>query len=160
MRYTQNILKHYTLRQLWRSILGEWPVYCLIVPLENFSLKWRRHHYRWRDANFELCSAFMAIEQWGFFSVPHLLLHGASVYNNHLRGPVTLTPIAERLTVDLLLHLPVFKTYVCRRWDSNTQYSACKANALAHCTTAAVIGIKFSVKRIRVLFRWLEKPIS
>ena len=45
----------------------------------------------------------MAIEQWTsrFFSVPHLLRHGASVYNGHLWGPVTLTPFAERLAVDL-----------------------------------------------------------
>ena len=34
------------------------------------------HNYRWMDANFDLCSALMAIEQWGFFSVPHLLWHG------------------------------------------------------------------------------------
>ena len=27
----------------------------------------------------------------------HLLVHGASIYNGHLRGPVTLTPNAERL---------------------------------------------------------------
>ena len=33
--------------------------------------------------------AIMAIEQWGFFSMPHLLWHGTSVYNGHLRGPVT-----------------------------------------------------------------------
>ena len=58
----------------------------LIVPLENFSLIWRRHHYRWRASNFDLCSALMA-----FFSVPHLLWHGASVYNGHFRGPVTFT---------------------------------------------------------------------
>ena len=58
-----------------------------IVPVENFSLIWRRHHYRWRAANFDLCSALMAIEQWGFFSVPHLLWHGTFVYNGHLRGP-------------------------------------------------------------------------
>ena len=38
----------------------------------DFSLIWRRHHCRWRAANFDLCSALMAIEQWGFFSVPHL----------------------------------------------------------------------------------------
>ena len=44
---------------------------------------------RWRAANFDLCSALMAIEQWGFFSVPHLLWHGASVYNGHLRGTIT-----------------------------------------------------------------------
>ena len=48
----------------------------VFVPLENFSLMWRRHHYRWRAAHFDLYSALMAIEQWGFFSVPHLLWHG------------------------------------------------------------------------------------
>ena len=35
-----------------------------------------------------------------------------SVYNGHLRGPVTPTPIAERLAVKL--SLPVLTTYVCR----------------------------------------------
>ena len=35
--------------------------------------------------------------------MPHLLCHGASVYNGHLRGPVTLTPIAERLAVKVSL---------------------------------------------------------
>ena len=71
------------------------------VLLEKFSLIWRRHHYLWRALNFDLCSALMAIDQWGFFSVPHLLWHGASIYIGHLRTPVTLTPIAERLAVDL-----------------------------------------------------------
>ena len=42
----------------------------------------------------------------------------ASVYNGHLRGPVTLTLIAERLAVEL--SLPVFTTKVCPDWDSNT----------------------------------------
>ena len=37
-----------------------------------------------RAANFDLCSALMTTEQWGFFSVPHLLWHGASAYNGHL----------------------------------------------------------------------------
>ena len=36
------------------------------VSLENFSLIWRRHHCRWRAANVDLCSAPMAIKQWGF----------------------------------------------------------------------------------------------
>ena len=78
------------------------------VPLENFSLVWRRQHCRWRGSNFDICSAVMATEQRGFFSVPHLLCHRASVYNVHLRGPVTITPIAERLAVELLL--PVITT--------------------------------------------------
>ena len=70
------------------------------VPLENFLLIWRRHHCRWRAANFDLCLALMAVAQWMFFSVPRLLWHGASVYNGHLRGPVTLTPNAECLAVE------------------------------------------------------------
>ena len=36
-------------------------------------------------------------------------------------------PFAERLA-----------TYACRGLDSNTQPSACGANALTHCATAAV----------------------
>ena len=60
------------------------------IPLENFSLIWRCHH-RWTSANFDLFSALMAFEQWWFFGVPYLLWHGASVYNGHLRGAVTLT---------------------------------------------------------------------
>ena len=106
-----------------------------IVPIENFSLIWRCHHYRWRAANFDIRSTCMAIEQWGFFSVPHLLWHGASVYDGHIRGPVTLKPIAERLAVRL--SLTVFTT-VCCVWDSNTQPFACGDNALTHCAIAAV----------------------
>ena len=61
----------------WDSVLSK--VFCLfvcvnlIVPLENLSLIWRRHHCRWWAANCDLRSALMAIEQWGFFNVPHLL---------------------------------------------------------------------------------------
>ena len=93
----------------------------------------------------------MAIEQWRFFSVPHLLWHGASVYNGHLRRPVTLSPYlggpvtlpspAERVAVEL--SLPVFTTKICRGWDSNTKPAACGTNALTHCATAAAsIGSK------------------
>ena len=67
----------------------------------------------WRPANIDLCSAFMAIEQWGFSNVPHLLWHGASVYNSHLQWPVPVTPIAQRLAVELLL--PVFYD-ICLSW--------------------------------------------
>ena len=48
-----------------------------------------------RAVNFNLCSTPMAIELWGFFSVPNLLWHGASVYNGHLPGHVTLTSVAS-----------------------------------------------------------------
>ena len=80
----------------------------LTVPLENFLLIWRRHHCRWRAANFDLYSALMVNEQWGFFSVLHLLWHGASVYNGHFRGPVTLQTNDERLAVEL--SQPVLKS--------------------------------------------------
>ena len=76
-----------------------------LVPLENFSLIWRRHHCRWRAAIFDLCSALMAIEQWGFLNVPHLLRHVPTVYNGHLRGSVTLTPDAERDAERLAVNL-------------------------------------------------------
>ena len=69
----------------------------------------------------------------GFFNVPPLIWHGASVYNSHLRGPVTLSPITERLAVEL-------SYLVCRGWDSNKpKPSGCGANALTHCATAAVV---------------------
>ena len=57
-------------------------------------------------ANFDLCLALSAIKQWGSLHVPHLLLHGTSVYNSHLLRPVTLTPIAERMA--MVLSPPVF----------------------------------------------------
>ena len=111
------------------------------VPLENLSLIWRRHHCRWETAFFYPCSTLMATKQWGFFSVPHLLWHGASVNNGHLRGPVTLAPNAERVAVRL--SLPVLTILVCRGWDSKTQPSAWGANALTHCTTAAACWLLF-----------------
>ena len=61
---------------------------------------------------FYLCSALMAQEKWGFFNLPHIRWHGAFVYNGDLRGPVTLTPVAERLTVEKSLLVPT--TLDCR----------------------------------------------
>ena len=92
-------------------ICGLFGLYC---PTREFFT-----HMETSTANFDLCSAFMAFEQWGFFSLPHLLRHGASFYNGHLWAPVTLPPIAKCLAVEL--SLPIFTTYVCRGWDSNTQ---------------------------------------
>ena len=70
------------------------------VSDDNFSFIWRRYRYRWNVANLDLRSALMAIEQLGVLGVPHLLLHGTSVYNSHLRGLLTLTHVVERLAVD------------------------------------------------------------
>ena len=53
------------------------------------------------------CKLSPMLGTYGHWAVRvHLLRHGPTVYNGHLRGPVTLTPNAERLTVELLL--PVF----------------------------------------------------
>ena len=35
--------------------------------------------------------------------MPHLLRHGPTDYNGHLRGPVTLRPVVERLAEELSL---------------------------------------------------------
>ena len=78
----------------------------------------------------------MAIEQWGLFGMPHLLWHGASFYNGQRRGPVTPTPIPERLAVELSLSL--LTTQFCRGLDSKNQPSAFGAIALTHCVDAVV----------------------
>ena len=51
----------------------------------------------------------MDIEQWGFFSVPHLLWHEANIYIGHLWDPVPLTPVAERFAVELSLYIPFLR---------------------------------------------------
>ena len=55
----------------WRICL-----FGVFVTLQNNSLIWTRHLCRWMSANFDLYSALMAIDQWGFFSVSHLLWYG------------------------------------------------------------------------------------
>ena len=72
-------------------------IFCLFrglevyVPIKNVSLIWSRQHCMWMAAKFDLCSALMAIEQCGFSSVPNLLWHGVSVYNVHIRDPLSQT---------------------------------------------------------------------
>ena len=45
----------------------------------------------------------MAIDKWGFFSVPNVVWYRASVYNGHIGGSATITTIAERFEVELPL---------------------------------------------------------
>ena len=100
-----------------------------LVPLENFSLIWRRHHYRWRAANFDLCSALLAIEQWWSFSVSHLLWHGASVYNGHHTYYRAFDSGAAAIAFyDLALSRLGFEHITLRL----------RGHALTHCATAAV----------------------
>ena len=102
------------------------------VPLENFSLVWQRHNCRWRAANSYLCSALMAIEQWGFFSEPSLLWHRISVYNVHLRGPVNLTFSSGAVTTcfcDLGLSQLVFEHPTFRMLDERSNHLCRYLNA-------------------------------
>ena len=93
---------------------------CLVffVPLENSSLTWIRHHYRWRAM----------LGSYGHWA--HLLWHGASVYNSQITRTYCRSFGSWVVTT-------CFTTYVCRSWDSNTQPSTCEAKALAHCAIAA-----------------------
>ena len=75
-------------------------VVVFFVPIKNFSLRRRHHHYQWRATNIDLYSALIAIEKWGFFNMIHLW-QGATLHNGHLREYVTLVPVAERLAVEL-----------------------------------------------------------
>ena len=51
----------------------------------------------------------MDMKQWGFFNVPHYCDIGEPfIIVKHIRGPVKLTPVAERLAMEL--SLPVLKT--------------------------------------------------
>ena len=78
-------------------------------------------------------------EQWGFFSVPHLLRHGECVYNEYLRGPVALIPIVEHLEVEL--SLPVFTIYgrsVAAGIQTPNLLLAGPTLDLTHCATAVV----------------------
>ena len=63
--------------------------------------------------------------------------------DGHLRGPMTLTPVAERFAVEP--SQLVFTTEVRRGWDSNTQPSACGMNALTHC------GLTYQYKQRKTL---------
>ena len=94
---------------------SHYKMYCILcllvclfyVPLENFSYKSRRHHYRWKAANFDLYSALIATEQWAFSSLPHILWHASSVYHGRVWGR-SLAFVADRLAMEL--SLPVLTT--------------------------------------------------
>ena len=117
----------------WSHLVTFMTSQCLFVCLFDwgllscsrfFSLIWRRHHYRWRAAKIDLCSTFMSTEQWGFFSVPHLLWHRTSVYNGHLWGHLTHTfSSAKRLAVEPFLPSHPKTTQL---WDSTHIYFLCK----------------------------------
>ena len=121
---------------VWRVLFACWTFY---VQLEKFSLIWRSHYNWWRATNFDLYSTLMAIEQWGFFKVSHLLWHELTLYNGHVQEPVILTPTAEPLAVEL--SLPVLKTYVCPVRESNPDVLQAR-RMLYYCVFSVKIGSK------------------
>ena len=77
-------------------------LFWIFVPLEN--LIWRRTS----PLPVKGCKIWPILGTHGYwavrvFSVPHSQWHGASVYNGLIRGPVTLTAIAELLAEELSL---------------------------------------------------------
>ena len=102
LAFSMKILCKHQLQVRWVTCLLSQLFVCFCVvlrPTRDILVKGKRHYHRWRAANFNFYSAH--IEQWEFFSVPLLLLHGSSVNNGHLRGPATHGPVAERLAVKL-----------------------------------------------------------
>ena len=94
-------------------------VWGVFVPLENCSLIWKRHHYRWRAANFDIWSALMVIQLKGFFNMPHILWHSPRTHD---------TLVAKRWAVEL--SLPAFYDLGLSQPEIELRSPACEANAL------------------------------
>ena len=78
-----SIVKSRIFRKLGTGLQGwDWLSKTKLVPLGNFS---------------------PILDPNGYWAVSHLLRYGASVYIGHLWGPVTFTPVAERLALELSL---------------------------------------------------------
>ena len=76
-----------------------------IIECTSRIFEYTSRFFEYKSQDFRIKQRLQAICDW------------VSIYNGHLRGPVTRTPIVERLAVEL--SLPVFTTYVCHGWDSN-----------------------------------------
>ena len=89
--YTVNTTNNMTLS--WKKE-GCFCLFGFFCPTREFFTQW---HMETSPLSVQGCKFWplliLAIEQWGFFSMSHLLWDGVSVYNGHLRGQVTLTPI-------------------------------------------------------------------
>ena len=78
----------------------------------------------------------LGIYESSLATLPTVLWHGTSIYNGHLREPMTLTPIVVGLSVELSLHVPVLRLMSVATGIRTHKPFACGANALTHCTTA------------------------
>ena len=76
------------------------------------------------------------------FSVPHLLWHMKFVFNGHLKGHVSLTPVADRLAFELLTRSRGTVEPLILEWPFSP---------LTSCLSRSIILIILSQKRFR---RW------
>ena len=115
------------------------------------SIMWRRHHCLSSVTNFDLCSTIMAIEIWGFFSVPHLLWHGATLYNGHHRGMTRIrdpNPYCQAFECGAAV-TNCFYDLGLSRLGFELPTSACEANALTACATDAAFIVVSRALKIR-----------
>ena len=89
-------------------------------PIREFFTHMEKSPLPVKGCKFDLCSALMTIEQWGFFSVLHLLRHGPTLYNGHLRGPVTLTPFGSGAVTTCFYDLGLSRLPLRHRGGPNT----------------------------------------
>ena len=108
--------------------------------------------------HFDLYPAHIAIEQWGFFSVPHLLWHGTSIIMVIFEDPWH-----SHLLPSILqwLSQPILPTSVCRGWVSNNHPSACGATVLTDCATATENPVLINSKTLEdaLVFTYLGSKI-
>ena len=102
--------------------------------------------------NCKVWPMFGAYGHWAvtFFSVPHLLWHGASLCNGHLWGSLTLTPVPEHLSVDM--SLPFFNDLGLSRLGFEHPAFRLQGQPLTHCATAAACWLRGSTQN--TLFLW------
>ena len=93
------------------------------------------------------------------FTLPQLMWHGSSVNNGHLQGPMTLTPVAYRLAVELSLF--VLTNQVCRDRGSNPDLPRKKSAEIfqsQYCIHVAVLIWIFNTKSNATL-HWISTHI-
>ena len=117
---------HACLYQIWHETKYSYTYTYVHVfvffPLENFWLIWRSHHDWWRATNFDLYTLHGIHGHWAVRD-PHLPWHVPTLYKGHLRGPVTLTPVAKPVTT-------CAKELGLSRPGIQPQLPGCEVNAL------------------------------
>ena len=91
---------------LWSqvTVMTSGPLVWNFLPHSFYPFTHKVNYHFWsRAANIDTCLTLMAVELWGFSSVPHPVWHVTSVYIGYLQGPMALTPVAKRLAVTLSL---------------------------------------------------------